>query len=415
MKTIVIFLLVLVSLCFADRKVTTSIEHECRKEEDNSTVCGSYAKITAVSDTDVLHYIVTALGFPTVFVAYTKPDAIVSVDLSRLLSQNVTEKAGSVVIKPAESVLYTYSLLFTKLIDYNDTKDSADMSSYDATSTAWNIYDLSDFTWNNMSNVSDPTGNMVVLQASSNEPSDLWEYNGTLSIKLKAFSSSGREDQLPHLEYNANIAQFDLNIDHLYTNLSMSRFAVEVILISGGQDTQKIDGTRSIDDEYAPGVFFINNWLTKSEGDSGFLQWKPVCYQSLSRSRSKATGMKHYHLQSLTEMDDMLTNTLVYAYYGKGWASITTAQASNFSFGLGQDGGYNKTQVLTWSGSVGYGVPPQDSVSTIVLIIISAGLGIPVVIIIFGGIFVCIKKRTAKPDKPLLNVQSNGYQPISDH
>lgn len=68
------------------------------------------------------------------------------------------------------------------------------------------------------------------------------------------------------------------------------------------------------------------------------------------------------------------------------------------------------------SGSIGYGVPPSDTVSTLVIIIISAGLGIPVIIIIFGGIFICIKKKNAKPDKPLGNIQNNGgYQQISDN
>lgn len=52
--------------------------------------------------------------------------------------------------------------------------------------------------------------------------------------------------------------------------------------------------------------------------------------------------------------------------------------------------------------SVGYGTAPVEAISTTVIIIIAAGLGIPVVIIIFGGIYVCIRKRR------------NGYQKIDD-
>lgn len=418
MKVTIIFL-VFCSFVSGDRKVSTSIAHQCITKDDNTTVCGSYAHIQAVGDQDVMHYLVTTLGVPTVFAAYTELDVTVSVDWDRLLSGNLTQMANSMQLVPQKDVHYSYTVLFTKLIDYNDTDDKADMSGYDPHSIAWNIYHLDTFTWDNISETSNPDDNIVVLRASSNTPTELWQYNGTFSVKLKAFGSSGREDQLPHMQYTENITQFDLDIDHVWTNLSMSRFGVEVVMIGAdGNDVQNKYHTASIDDEYAPGVFLIYNWLTKTEGDGGFLQWRPVCYTSLSRSRSVATGMKNYgeHPQPVSDMlKDVLMHTLGYSYYGDMLNIDKMARASNYSFGIGQDGGYNKTQVLSWSGSIGYGEPPQDSVSTIVIIIISAGLGIPVVLILFGGIFVCIKKRSAKSDKPLLNVQSNGYQPINDN
>lgn len=43
--------------------------------------------------------------------------------------------------------------------------------------------------------------------------------------------------------------------------------------------------------------------------------------------------------------------------------------------------------------SIGYGQPPVESVSLLVIIVIAAGLGIPVIIILLGGIYVCIKRR----------------------
>ena len=36
----------------------------------------------------------------------------------------------------------------------------------------------------------------------------------------------------------------------------------------------------------------------------------------------------------------------------------------------------------------------MDAVSTLVIGVISAGLGIPVILILFGGLFVCIKRRS---------------------
>ena len=46
------------------------------------------------------------------------------------------------------------------------------------------------------------------------------------------------------------------------------------------------------------------------------------------------------------------------------------------------------------TGSIGLGKPPNDSVSSLVMAVIFAGLGVPVVLILFGGLFICIKKRT---------------------
>lgn len=73
-----------------------------------------------------------------------------------------------------------------------------------------------------------------------------------------------------------------------------------------------------------------------------------------------------------------------------------------------------KFYVYCRSASIGYGAPPADSVSTLVIIIISAGLGIPVIIIIFGGVFVCIKRRKNKDPRPLQSVNGNSYQPLPE-
>jgi hypothetical protein len=45
-----------------------------------------------------------------------------------------------------------------------------------------------------------------------------------------------------------------------------------------------------------------------------------------------------------------------------------------------------------------------ETISTLVIIIIAAGLGIPVVIIIFGGVFVLCRRRK----------RTSGYEQIGD-
>lgn len=86
-------------------------------------------------------------------------------------------------------------------------------------------------------------------------------------FKLKAFEDSGREDQLPHLQYSENITQFDFTLHNVWTNLSASRFALEVMMIGQDKEGMEMDKTRSIDDEYSPGVFVVS-----------------ICYSHITRS-----------------------------------------------------------------------------------------------------------------------------------
>lgn len=96
--------------------------------------------------------------------------------------------------------------------------------------------------------------------------------------------------------------------------------------------------------------FQINNWLSKTGNldDTGFLQWKPVCYLKPARARSVATGMKHYKINKIDDYKEgLLNNTILFGFYGYNLSAITR-KAMNLSFGIGDDGGYNKTQYLGW-------------------------------------------------------------------
>ena len=43
--------------------------------------------------------------------------------------------------------------------------------------------------------------------------------------------------------------------------------------------------------------------------------------------------------------------------------------------------------------NVGYGQPPAEKVSLMIIIVISVGLGIPVILVIMGGIYICIRNH----------------------
>lgn len=372
----------------------------------------SISYIHAKGHDDALHYLITTIGLPTVLVAHTTKDASLDIDWDKFTSGNQSDMAGSIMFSSSKDVHYSFGVSFTRLIEYNDTKDHADMTSYGPYDVAWNSYEFANFTWENMAAESSGPNNMVLFNATRTED-EIWSKNGSLMLKFTAYDHLGRESELPHLQFNENITQFDLTIDNLWTNFSKSRFALEGIMVSEGNTGMKIDETRSIDDEYSPGVFKINNWLSKTGNldDTGFLQWKPVCYQKSERARSSATAMKHYKFENISMTDTkqgQMNQSILFGYYGYRLLEISKT-AMNWSFGIGNDGGYNKTQYLAWSGSIGYGKPPADAISTVVIIIISVGLGLPVVLILLGGIYVCAKKKDPK-EKPLRNIQD--YQPM---
>lgn len=81
--------------------------------------------------------------------------------------------------------------------------------------------------------------------------------------------------------------------------------------------------------------------------------------------------------------------------------ALSNALKSNF---------YKIFSIYSRTASLGYGKAPEDKVSTLVLAVISAGLGIPVVLILFGGLFVCIKRRT---DLKVIAVTSNNYMSVN--
>jgi hypothetical protein len=61
--------------------------------------------------------------------------------------------------------------------------------------------------------------------------------------------------------------------------------------------------------------------------------------------------------------------------------------------------------------SVGSGVPPQDVISLMVILVISIGLGIPVLLIFGGGLTMCVKRRKDQQDAMYSDI-TTPYTPI---
>jgi hypothetical protein len=67
---------------------------------------------------------------------------------------------------------------------------------------------------------------------------------------------------------------------------------------------------------------------------------------------------------------------------------------------------FSKGGSLTWfiyrSFTMGYGLPPKEKLSVLVISILAIGLGIPVLLLVGSGIFLICKKCTRSRDEPLL-------------
>ncbi|XP_060062559.1 glycosylated lysosomal membrane protein B-like [Ylistrum balloti] len=389
------------------RQLNTYLNPGCVKD------CGGgLAYVKARGDMDTLHFVFTTVGTPTALVIRTNTLADrehdrLSFNWDKLRSN---DSAGAVYTdNPQTKVLYSYGLMFTRLFQYNDTSDDADLSHYSAPSSELTVFDFLDNVtmWENLLDTS--SDELIILKIQQTDP-DLSTaiMNGSLTIQFHMFDHEDRADDLPHLQYNEDTTHFDFILQDIDTgNRSNARYGLETIFFSEDADKgdMTIEDVKSIDDEYSPGVFSINNLLSRPavKANGGFLQWKPICYMKPARARSVATAVKKYGPQTLTAEDKTNTgfvkNSIAYAFYGGHKIIDVKMSYSNFSFGLSKDGFFTKNNYTAWTGSLGYGVPPADKVSTLVISVISAGLGLPVVLMVFGGLFVCMKNKFGKKAK----------------
>ena len=77
-----------------------------------------------------------------------------------------------------------------------------------------------------------------------------------------------RAEELPHLQFTANISQFSLILNNISTTFTASRFALEMTVITSDPPDSKINKTvsRFIDDEHTPGQFSVSIYVLYVSG-----------------------------------------------------------------------------------------------------------------------------------------------------
>ncbi|KOB74412.1 Lysosomal protein NCU-G1 [Operophtera brumata] len=176
---------------------------------------------------------------------------------------------------------------------------------------------------------------------------------------------------LPRLIHTSNSSLVDVHLVNLTSaeEYNATRFALRLLLVSTDRLSDSWDFTmrKSLDDEHTPGVF-----ESSRSGDGGFLQFRPVAYTEPERDVSSST------------------NTY---FYGDIDEDQLLIQDVYISFGVGGDGFYKQHNYTGWY-----------NFSLFVIVIISIGLGVPLLLATSGITYVLVKRcRQRNPPTRLTN------------
>ena len=173
----------------------------------------------------------------------------------------------------------------------------------------------------------------------------------------------------PKTLFTQNSTTFDLIVEdfeyYLNRSLNRSRLALEMVVVHGSNvSSGNITIKKTTDDEYTPSVFstYTYNTSGRSENKShpsnhsshgGYIQWKPISYQSAKR---KSTSSQQVHVQESASCEDceleVVPLGLASALYGTN-ASVITEMGGNVTrwfvvFGTSGDKNYYNSPYITW-------------------------------------------------------------------
>ncbi|KAL4646701.1 glycosylated lysosomal membrane protein [Arapaima gigas] len=351
--------------------------------------------VRARGQNDTLHFLFCSQGAPALLLVHTNTSSSsVMVDWSRFLSANVS---GSLKVEPEGSVQHSSALVFSKLWEYDDVNNTADPAKLPP-SSFFPPYELQNFTWENLNTTINQMAHTAELCGGDGSR---WFLNGSFCLGFSAFESEGRDGILPHLLHNANSSQLKFRLRGVKERSNFSRFSLELQYVGRRDLPSRVETLRSIDDEYTPSIFQVSQWVSSPANTTspilGYVQWKPVAYRNNTAALADATPCRH---SALLPMDKLPASNLVLAYFGDGHK----ATGLNMTFSISGDPFYNTTHYLSWTVLVGLGLPPTESFSPLVIAIMAIGLGIPLLLILLGGIGVCLRKQRSTP---------LGYAPIN--
>ncbi|NWI57755.1 GLMPB protein, partial [Calyptomena viridis] len=340
--------------------------------------------VRAQGPRDTLHYVWSSIGAPAVLLVATEsPSSSLGINWTRLLSPT---PAGAVWIDPPGSVVHSSAVVFTKLFEYSETKPSEELF--------YPPYDLSDFSWASVNHSLNHTALTAELTGvPATDPGGGFA-NGSLAFRVTAYEARGRDGRLPGLLHTANSSQVEFVLAGVAPRANGSRFLLEVATVEQPGVTQALRSARSIDDEFTPTIFEMLSLVAESQNQSStlsFLQWKATAYGSRSPRREDGIQCQARGLHEANWSRPV--SSVVLAFFGEGVGSTYRVSALNVSFGGEEGKVYQEKRYLSWSVLVGFGDPPTDTFSPLVISIMAVALGTPLAMLLVGTCLVLLAQR----------------------
>ncbi|XP_068108298.1 glycosylated lysosomal membrane protein [Hyperolius riggenbachi] len=360
--------------------------------------------VRAVGNGSTIHYVWSTIGVPTVLLIYTESDQTqLHVNWSKLLS---SEPDGAIRIEPADRVRYSTALLFTRVFEYRDVNNTADFTGTDI-KFFYPPYDLSEFTWENVNTTLNTSSLTACLTGANATDAEGNFRNGSIMFKVSAYEGTGRDLTSPRLLHTANSTKMEFVMSGVHPRGNNSRFALEMVTLEKKVGRKKMRSVRSIDDEYTPSIFEMMELVPDFPNASyaqGYFQWKSVAYGAAKGGRDAALHCQVYEPRSLNETFPY--PSIVHAFFGRDLVQEYNIEAFNISFGIAEGDFYDKNSFLGWSALIGYGTPPRDSFSILVICIMAVALGTPLVLLIVGSIVVMVIRSRRR-------IMVTDYQPVN--
>ncbi|NXI29007.1 GLMPB protein, partial [Sterrhoptilus dennistouni] len=364
--------------------------------------------VQAAGPGDSLHYVWSSIGAPAVLLVATQsPSSALRVNWTQLLSAS---PAGAIWIDPPDSVVYSTAVVFTKLFEFSEAKPLGELF--------YPTYDLSEFSWDSLNHTLNHTALTAELRGvPATDPGGGFS-NGSLAFRVTAYEAGGRDGRLPGLLHTANSSQLEFILAGVAPRGNSSRFVLEVATVEEAGAVRRLRSERSIDDEYTPTIFEVSKGLPRAGGDPavlpsphpvppqvlslvaepqnssstlGFLQWKATAYGSRSPRREDGIQCRAQGLQAANW--SLPVSSIVQAYFGDSLGSTCTISALNVSFGGEEGEVYREKRYLSWSVLLGFGEPPRDTFSPLVISIAAVALGTPLAMLLLGSCLVLLAQR----------------------
>ncbi|XP_045621214.2 glycosylated lysosomal membrane protein B [Procambarus clarkii] len=374
--------------------------------------------VAANGQNDTLHHLWGAHGALSFMVVKTSLDAVMKVNWTEL------QTPSNVSVSFSEIPIHVFGLSIPNLILFNDTDNSG---RFNNSTKEQIIVPMTDFTWE-VKTASNSTHEAGIIIETNTFRGELLPNETKISVQVAAFGENGRSTLLPHLLRTPDSAQFDLVLDHLVLDLNSTdyepsrkdkatqgisgfinaRWALDLVMFCSEEKEVddsgfKLSTKKSLDDENTPGVFHLDEIMTtlaRKSKNGGYMQWRPVSYLSSSRDINLATNPNiDVNFTPLKEISQPLKESLAYAVFGNELVGTRMTAKTNVAFGMTNDNFYSENNYTTWTVAIGNGYPPNESFSTMVIIVITLGLSIPALMFIIGGTIIACRKfrRSSQP------------------